>query len=116
MDLQLLVDILQVEGDGLCGNVELCRGRFVTVAFGEELQQANLVRRQVIVGPFGWMNLAKQPDHAACNIRRHRSASRHGLLNTFEQLSRRRLLEQIAGRSPAERIECSSTIAEYGMH
>jgi hypothetical protein len=53
VDLELLVDVLEVEGDGVDRNVHLARRGLFVMAFDEELEQFGLLRGQMIVGVFG---------------------------------------------------------------
>src|SRR4029453_4448516 len=50
--LQLFVDAAHVEVHRIDGDTQLGRGRLVVVAFDEELQQARLMWRQMVVGAF----------------------------------------------------------------
>ena len=56
MDLQLLVNSLQVETDCTHGHADLIRRSFVIVPAGKQLQDAKLVRRQLVVYMLGWAN------------------------------------------------------------
>jgi hypothetical protein len=48
MNLQLAVDVLDVERDGVDAGAQLSGGGPVAVSFNEELQQAQLVRREIV--------------------------------------------------------------------
>ena len=63
MHLQLFINTAQVKADGVHSNIQFRRGGFMIVAFHQQLQDADFVWGQVVVGVFGWPNLAEDRDH-----------------------------------------------------
>src|SRR5215469_2374034 len=103
MDVQLFVNVLHVEGDGVGADMKhLSRGLEV-VAFRKELKQADLVRREIMLSLVRRAKTREQPDYAASYFRRHRRAALGGLLQRVKQFGRWCLLQQIARSSGAER-------------
>ena len=61
--------------------------------------------RELVLGSVGRADFAKQFDHAAGDLRRHRRPTAHGFLQTFDQERRRRLFQQITASPGAQRVE-----------
>src|SRR5262245_60529480 len=105
LDLKLAVDLLKMKGDSAHRDTQLRRRRLVVMAFREQLEKPKLVRRQAIVGRLGRTHLAKERDHLARDLRGHGGSAADRFLQALEQLRRRRLLDEVAGRSRAESVE-----------
>src|SRR6266849_4171656 len=96
MDLKFFVDVAHVERYGSHLDIQSDGSRFVVVTFDDQLQQAQLVWRELILGSIWRAYFAKQFDHPARDLRRHRRPAALRLLQTYDQERRRRLFQQIA--------------------
>ena len=67
MDLELLVDVLQVKRHGVHADPERFGRRLLVMAVDEELQELELLLGEVIVRMHRRLELAKQPQHPACD-------------------------------------------------
>src|SRR5215469_7436069 len=111
MDLQFVVDVPQVEADGVYGDAELVRGGLVMVAVHEVSQKPQFMRREVISGIDGIAGL-EMLNYPASNLGGHGSAAADCLAKAVEQLRGRRSFDQITARAGAESIEDTFLVLE----
>jgi hypothetical protein len=78
MHLQLFVDMLHVERNGVRGYPDFLPGRFIVMSLSQKLQQAYFMRRQIVFRLFLWPEFLKQLDYPPGDF--GRSAPRHGRL------------------------------------
>ncbi len=63
------------------------------------------MRRQFVIGAFGWTDIPEEHDHAAGNFRRHGRAAGNGVLQTLQQANWRCFLQQVAAGAGAKRVK-----------
>ena len=116
MHLKFLVDLLYVKADSVDADAEVgCRG-FVAVALDQQSEKAQFMRRQLLLGLIRRADLAEQFHDTTSDFRRHWSPTLKGLSQAFEQSGRRRFLQQVAGRSRAQRLENPVVIIIDSQH
>ena len=102
--------------DRVEADAEFDSRRGVVVAFDEELQQAFLVRGEIVLGALRRAYVAEESDDAVSYFGRHRRAARDGFANVFQNFRGRGALQQITARTGAERVENSLVIVINRQH
>ena len=75
------------------------------MTFDEQFEKQRLLRGQAVFRVLRRTELAEQRYDLARDLGRHRRAAFHGLANALDETRRRRLLEQVAARPRAHRLE-----------
>ena len=84
--MQLLVNVLNMEGHGGDRDIHLRRGRLIAVAFHQEAQQTRLLRAEIVGCGGGRAQCAEQLDHAPGDFGRHGRAAGDGFSQRLQEL------------------------------
>ena len=102
MHVQFLVDATDVVSDGIDAYMQAIGSRLVAVTFCQHSQEPDLVRRKIMDDFPGWRRLLKELHYFARYLRRHRRAALMEFSDGFEQLGRRRPLQEVPDSSVAD--------------
>jgi hypothetical protein len=86
------------------------------VPFHHELEEAHLVRREVVVGLLGRPDVSKEPDDTPGHVGRHGRSSIHSFAEAFEQPCRRGFLQEVAARAGTQRLEDPLVVVADRQH
>lgn len=103
--MKFLVDMADVSMDRGVSEAHLVSNFFVKITFGEEIQDFRFPWRQVVGIARGRRRFLKRLDDFARDMTAHGRAAAMDVVNGRQQLSRRGLLQEIAGCAGCECVE-----------